>query len=156
MAYKEVLKKYNDEIGSATAILGLFVGVVGFGLTIFQLSDTKRALQASNAYQIQRDARDLIDEITSSTVVQRFLNGDSLTDVESSELKRNFWKMNNFYLAVFRQGQSGGLPTDFAAMFGSDFCSFSQGKKVQELWQEMLSEKMIGKAHTDMLEVWCK
>ena len=149
------LKKHSAEIGSAAAIIGLLVAILGFCITIWQLQETRRTLQASNAYEIQRDARALIDSIVAEGELQKLLKGEELSAASKEKVKESLWQMNNFYLSIFRQGEAGGIPDDFVTSFSSDFCSFTNGKAINKLWDEMLKENAIGKSHMKMREGWC-
>lgn len=148
------LKDHSDAIQSAAAIVGVVVAIVGFGLTIWQLVDTNAALRASNTYDIQRDARDLVDDIQENGLVQQFANG-TLAEDKKEKAMFDVWRMYNFYLGVFRQVQAGGVSEGFAQSFGEDFCQRVRHPKFDEAWEEMAEQKRISAAHVKMREVWC-
>jgi hypothetical protein len=150
------LKKHSEAIGAASSIFGLVIAVAGFWITIHQIIETKRTLQASNSYEIQRDARDLVDAILEGGELQRLISGEEISSDEKNRAKGSLWRMNNFYLSVFRQFKAGGVNEELTAAFSNDFCSFYSIEAVGKLWEEMISENKIGKSHLEMKRAWCK
>jgi hypothetical protein len=66
-------KMHADEITPATAVIGLAVGVVGFGFTIWQLHLTQTALKATNTYSIQKDAREIAARLQNDPNVRGYV-----------------------------------------------------------------------------------
>ncbi len=148
------LARNSDAINAFAAIAGLFVGIFGFGATIYQLRDTAATLRASNTYEIQRDARDLNDDIQTKGSVPSLLAGN-LAPADRGKAEADVWRMFNFYLSVYRQIAVGGVSESFGESFKADFCQFVQLKPVADLWQQFLSSDRIGKAYVEMREEWC-
>src|SRR4051794_10321083 len=92
------LKDHHDQIGSTTALMGLVVGIGGFFLTIQQLHSTAQALRAANTYQVQKDARELIDKVRADERFRAAMQAGVLPQNDSAVLE-NLWKMFNFYVA---------------------------------------------------------
>jgi hypothetical protein len=149
------LKKHSDEIGSLAAIFGVLIGLVGFSMTIYQLWSTDRTLQATNSYQIQKDAREIISDISQDGLLSEALSGVVLDEQKQELLQRKLWRMSNFYLSVFRQHEAGGINGEFSEAFQSDFCQFVGSSLVSAEWKKMLSSNMISESHQNMRETWC-
>ena len=150
-----LLRDRKDEIGSISAIVGVLIGFFGFFLTIQQLKSSGRTLQATNAYEIQKDARALIDEVSRDDLVQQAMSGKPLGAVDTVKLQGMLWKMQNFYLSVFRQKAAGGISTDFSSSFAADFCDFIKNPRISSDWDLMLKSGMLTKNHVKMREDWC-
>lgn len=148
------LKTNSEAIGSFAAIAGLIVSVLGFGLTIWQLSETSEALRASNTYNIQKDARELINEVAARKNVVALIAGNASEDVRTAALD-DIWKMLNFYLSVYRQAEAGGISSEISKSFGKDFCQFISRKNIPEAWDEMDKSIKIDQNHKTMKDKWC-
>jgi len=148
------LKEYSSEITSATAICGVIVGVIGFSFTILQLIRTENTLRASNTYEVQRDARDLIEKISADARFSEFLLGRG-DESYAAEFDKKLWQMLNFYLSVYRQYKAGGITPEFSNSFKSDFCRFLTIQKVSDRWTNMNELGKISASHTDMRSKWC-
>lgn len=155
MCVLRLLRDYKDEIASAGAIIGVLVGVFGFWFTIDQLKSNERTLKAANAYEIQRDARALVDEISQDAKLQKLIRGESLSELEVSDVRKLLWKMNNFYLSVFRQVEAGGVADGFKSSYRRDFCSFVKIPSIERQWLEMRKTGMVADGHAGMREAWC-
>jgi hypothetical protein len=51
--------EYKDTISG----LAFVAGLIGLGFTIYQINNTNLTLQATNAYTIQKDARELVTSL---------------------------------------------------------------------------------------------
>ena len=63
--------RHKDTIaafGVAVATVGFFATGVGLGFAVVQLRSTRHTLQATNAYQIQKDARELAGKLSAEEV----------------------------------------------------------------------------------------
>lgn len=149
------LKDHSDAIGSLAAIAGVIIGIVGFWFTITQLSATERTLRASNSYQIQSDARELVGEIVLLPIVKRAFDGEELSLPELQIFREALWRMHNFYLSVYRQDRAQGLSQDFVTAFTADFCAFVSIEIVANQWDEMLNSNMLSQQHNLMRSTWC-
>jgi len=151
-----VLREKSTEIISLTSILLVVIGVVGFAMTICQLNVTQKSLKASNAYQIQRDARNLIGEVSKDGLVSRLAQDEELNEGQLEVTRQHLWKMFNFYLAVYRQEAAGGISEAFSDAFREDFCSFASLAPMSAQWEVMVKMNMLSEAHSSMKEDWCE
>ncbi|MGE0282194.1 MAG: hypothetical protein AB7P20_16495 [Rhizobiaceae bacterium] len=148
------LRTWKDEITAAAALLGVVIGVVGFGMTWLQLSRTTETLQASNAYQIQKDARELIENLLAKPEFRKAV-GDGITAGNEQAALDNMWRMFNFYLSVYRQSEGGGLAKEFVASYKDDFCGFMKNKGAEEGWTKLKAAGRIGQPQETMRKRWC-
>jgi len=144
----------SDEIGAVGAVVGVLVGIIGFGATWYQLSSTSTALRAANGYSIQKDAREMIDKL--------YADSDFIASLAAGQVKgppeafeKNLWIMFNFYLSVYRQDVADGLSDNLAGAYARDFCKFLGNSLVATRWSEMEKEKKIGADHDAMRQKWC-
>ena len=154
MNFAQWLRARKDEIGAGTAILGLIIGLGGFSFTIWQLSRTTATLQAANTYQVQKDAREVLENILTNPKFAETIRGN-VAPQDKSMVEQNLWIMFNFYLSVFRQSESNGLSPEFVSSFKSDFCNFLQYPTVSEGWKQLSTEKRLGAGHDQMRKEWC-
>jgi hypothetical protein len=59
----QFLREEEKAIVAAAAILSVVVGLFGFGMTIQQLRRAETTLRASNTYQVQKDGRELLQDV---------------------------------------------------------------------------------------------
>jgi predicted house-cleaning noncanonical NTP pyrophosphatase (MazG superfamily) len=148
------IKTNADAIGAICAIGGLLVVLIGFPLTIYQLISTERTLRASNTYEIQKDARDIIEKIISDIDFRKFLKEKEAGDL-TEIFEDKIWEMLNFYLSVYRQDMAGGVTSEFVISLKNDFCVFTSRPSVSSAWPEMEKSGKIGPAHVQMKDAWC-
>ena len=144
----------KDEIAGIAAIGGILIGLVGFGLTICQLQRANQTLQASNTYQVQKDARAILDEIKKNKKFLSAINNGISTENQESFLD-SLWIMLNFYLSVYRQSEIEGLSPSFVDSFRRDFCQFINLKSVGEGWDKLKTDNRLANAHDEMRRKWC-
>lgn len=144
----------RQPITAASAFFGVIVAASGFYVTSSRLSDGATALKASNAYTIQKDARELLTRIYDSGHIKRLIDGHDAPNVNSLAGKDAFL-MFNFYLSVYRQQVAGGLSDRFAASFARDFCGFQKTKPIEQMWDLMVAGGMLSGEHVNMKETWC-
>ncbi|MFA1624615.1 hypothetical protein ACDY96_17855 [Rhizobium mongolense] len=150
-------KSWNDNsngIAAVTAIVGLFVSAAGFWFGYHQLQETSRALQSSNSYSIQKDARDLNEKLQAAGSIDKLVSGQIAAD-DKVRAYHDLWTMFNFYLSVFRQQQADGVPDSFAKSFSDDFCGFVRNPPISAAWDEMVKRKLIGVPYINMRTQWC-
>lgn len=148
------LKTHNDPISALASILTVVVAVGGFWATWDQISKTKKALQAGNTYQIQKDGRELINSINAEGGLFLYLEGDG-SEKTIKKAKVDIWNMNNFYLSVYRQSQANGLSKEFVMQYKKDFCSFANNSKIQSLIDGLQKRNAIGQRFEAMKSDWC-
>jgi hypothetical protein len=106
--------------------LSFAAGLIGLCFTIYQISNTNNTLQATNAYTIQKDARELTTALTKDVAFSDYvLNFDPNKKYPANvvgDANRSIGLLINFYLGVFRQYKAGGITKSLAASFGRDFC----------------------------------
>lgn len=149
------LRDHPDAIMAATSIVSILVAVIGFSITIFQIIETRMALQSATMYEIQRDGREIVQKIfDKDDGISRYTSGDT-SDLVTKQSETDLWTINNFYLSVFRQDKIMGLPADFKERFRSDFCTFVKNKKLATLWDNLKKTEKIGQSHEAMKGEWC-
>src|SRR3954467_1752030 len=148
------LRTRKDEITAAAALLGVLIGVIGFGMTWHQLSLTTGTLQASNGYQIQKDARELIENLLAKPEFRNAVH-DGITPANEQMALDNLWRMFNFYLSVYRQAEAGGLAKEFVASYKDDFCGFIKNKGAEEGWTKLKAAGRIAQPQETMRKRWC-
>ena len=152
--------KWKDVISGLGTILGVLIGIVGFGTTIYQLSDAKSVLRASNAYNIQRDARDLVKSLQDHNDFRDYVMSFDTRKkydapvIERAELQTG--RLVNFYLSVFRQAKADGISKDFQTAFAKDFCDTLQSKPIGDYWNKKVNAGTFGAEHGEMRNAWCK
>lgn len=150
----KTLGKHSNSITSVTSILAIPIAIIGFWATWEQISETKDALRAGNSYQIQKDGRELINEINASGGLFLFIEGDPSEEVRK-KAKIDTWNMINFYLSVYRQVKSDGLNEEFKKQYIFDFCNFIGNLKIQSLLVDLKQRNSIGQRFEAMKGEWC-
>ncbi len=151
----QFIKTNREMVDSLVGVATLAIAVIGFGLTVHQLSLTQRALKAANAYQIQTDARELVESIQASGALEHGFLDDDTTGEKYEILSNKLWIVFNFYLAVYRQAENKGVTSEFAESFRTDFCAFVKREIVELSWKEMSENRQLGAAHEGMKDDWC-
>ena len=150
-----LMKGWKDEITTATAIIGVVVGIIGFTLTIIQLYRTQNALRAANTYQIQKDARDILEnDLLKDASFRDALNG-SVKPGQQQEFDDKFWLLMNFYLSIYRQTQAGGVSPEFSTSMERDFCNFVKREAVATEWKRLAGDGRLAPEHKEMRKEWC-
>jgi hypothetical protein len=152
MGVEAFVQKHKDTF----SVLGFVLGLVGLFVTIYQIGNANAVLQATNAYTIQKDARELSASLQDDQQFRDYvLNFDSAKQYHPeliADAQRSIGRLMNFYLGTFRQYKAGGIPKDIAASFGKDFCQVLQNKIIADYWQNHLAY------HAELQEMkngWC-
>jgi hypothetical protein len=151
----QFLREEEKAIVTAAAILSVVVGLFGFGMTIQQLRRAETTLRASNTYQVQKDGRELLQDVNKEASFQAFMESAGETDFDYPT-SYNFWRVYNFYLVVYRQAKAGGLSKDFVRSYRVDFCGFVRRQAPARGWTELLAKNRIENQHVAMRRDWCK
>jgi len=151
----DFLRNREKEISGTTAIVGVLIGIIGFWATWNQLSRTEETLRAANTYQIQKDAREIVSDLSKSEALQNAISSGIIKDDSKSEIIRDIWLMFNFYLSVYRQDEAGGLSSSFIDSFKKDFCGFISKKIISDTWDVLSKEGKLSDGHADMRRKWC-
>lgn len=93
----------KDSIGAGAAIVGVFVGLAGFTLTIWQLNQANRTLEAANAYEIQKYAQKIINAVRDNRDFREAMSGEERNDERLNAFRDEMWLLLNFHLSVYRQ-----------------------------------------------------
>ncbi len=162
--------RHKDTIaafGVIVAAVGFVATGAGLGLTVVQLKTTRGTLQAANAYQIQKDARELAGKLSDENVDllggASIKLGDYLDDYAPDKFGKydqpaapKIAQIFNFYLAVYRQYKNSGVTPQFAAAFGRDFCNLFKLPGVAHYWDlRILSKNPPGSEMQEMKNAWC-
>jgi hypothetical protein len=142
------------------AVLGFAVGILGFILTFNQFVNTINTLQATNAYAIQKDARDLALALQNDPSYKDYVldhnPNKEYSDAVRADAYRAVGRFFNFYLSVFRQYEVGGISQKMADSFGRDFCGTMKSQKTQatlvEFWRLNLASNPD---YERMRHAWC-
>jgi hypothetical protein len=143
---------YKDTISA----LAFIAGLIGLGVTISQIHNTNVTLQATNAYAIQKDARDLVSELQNDVAFREYvLENDPNKQYAAStvtEAKRDVGRLLNFYLSVYRQYKAGGISSLLAESFGKDFCGVMKNPIITGYWKANLE---TSPEHAELKHAWC-
>jgi hypothetical protein len=146
---------HKDTIGG----LAFIGGVVGISATLVQISNTNTTLQATNAYAIQKDARELTIALQNDVSFRDYVLRNEPNKPYAPELildaKRGIGRLINFYLSVFRQYNAGGIAKGIAKSFGNDFCGTLRIKIVEDYWNSQIAAGVFTSEHAEMKNAWC-
>ena len=154
-------------LGVVVAAVGFLATSIGLGLTVVQLRTTRSALQAANAYQIQKDARELAGKLFDEKIDATGAPLIKLTDYLGAYTPDKFGRYDqsaapkiaqifNFYLAVYRQAKNSGVAPRFVAAFGHDFCILFKRPGVTHYWDTRIQSKdPPGVEVQEMKNAWC-
>lgn len=139
------------------AVVGFIVGIAGFILTYRQFVNTIITLQATNAYAIQKDARDLSLALQSDPsyrdYVLEHIPNKQYSEAVRADAHRGIGRALNFYLGVFRQYEAGGISKKMADSFGRDFCGTMKSQTtLAEYWTQNLASNPD---YERMGHAWC-
>ena len=151
---RAILREWKDEIVGICAMLGVLVGVLGFGFTLYQLSKTTETLRAGNTYTIQKDGRELIEKLLVNREFRDAVTGTAAPKNET-DVQEGLWRMFNFYLSVYRQSEANGLSRSVVNSFKKDFCEFVHLPKVGEYWKTLMATHRLGDDNAVMRKEWC-
>ena len=153
----------HEKITASAAIIAILVGIAGFVATVLQLSwardqlaRTEQTLRASNTYQVQKDARELLlNRLVNDQELRSVLASNTAPQDVKQEVRDKLWLMFNFYLSVYRQAQAGGLSEQFVTAFKQDFCEFLKKPVVDATWNKELQSGQLTVNYADMRKTWC-
>jgi hypothetical protein len=142
------------------AVLGFAVAVFGFALTFNQFLNTVNTLQATNAYAIQKDARDLSLALENNPsykdYVLEYNPAKTYADTVLYDAYRAIGRFFNFYLSVFRQYEAGGISQKMADSFGRDFCGIMRSEKTQKTLTDYWNLNLASNPDYErMRHAWC-
>lgn len=134
------LKRHKDSISSLTALIGVPLVLLGIGLTIYQLSQTKSQLEAAVIFAIQDEARDLRDELGKDQDLHGFVVGtrniDQISD--ATKLRGNMYigKILQYYSSIILQRRAGVISDDYWPLLLEDLCGAMRLERLQEALED--------------------
>lgn len=154
-------------VGVAIAAVGFVATTIALALTSCQIRESRVVLQSTNAYQIQKDARELVETLLEQTIALNKTDSIKFKDYLASSSQDTIRKyeqeavhaigqMFNFYLSVYRQSKNKGISPDFAKAFAADFCQVYKTPSVQNYWMgRVQSRNPPSKSLQEMRNDWC-
>lgn len=141
---------YKDTISG----LAFVAGLIGLGFTIYQIHNTNETLQATNAYSIQKDARELVTALQNDKAFRQYVleNDPNASPAVIADAQRDIGRLLNFYLSVYRQYRASGISTLLAESFARDFCGVMKNPIIAEYWKARLAESTELK---ELKNAWC-
>ncbi len=147
------LKNNEAQIGIILALLSAVIAGGGFYAAWWQLSRTEQTLRAANTYQVQKDAREILDKLTADKAFRTAVaSGQGLSDPAVSD---KIWLMLNFYQAVYRQAIANGLSPEFVRSFKLDFCKFVGLPAIDAFWKKLEADHGLSESQIAMRKEWC-
>jgi hypothetical protein len=144
--------EYKDTISG----LSFAAGLIGLAFTAYQIHNTNLTLQATNAYAIQKDARELTSSLQDDDAFRDYILRHDPKKQYSQQIiadaQRGLGRLMNFYLSVFRQYKAGGISSGLDESFAKDFCEIMRNPIVGEYWQKSLADNA---EHAGLKHAWC-
>lgn len=134
------LREYEKEIGAAAAIastIGIFLAAIGLLGTKAQIEDSRRAVEATTVYNMQKDAREVLKELNQTPQVRDYIIGASnnLGD-PPAQAESKITEIIQFYSAVYNQYRDGIITEKYWTTFENEICGFVQFPAVAKFWKE--------------------
>jgi hypothetical protein len=149
---RQFFSDYKDTITA----LAFVAGLVGLAVTISQIHNTNVTLQATNAYTIQKDARELVTKLQEDQPFREYVleNDPNKHYPESTidQARRDIGRLLNFYLSVYRQRKAGGISSLLSDSFAKDFC---QTVKIPIIWEYWKTQLKDNPEHAELKDAWC-
>ena len=146
-----IVNEYNF-ITTTIALVGLIVACIGIIISVIELRQQNRVLEASNAYEIQRDARALFQESFHTAEFEAVLNGE---ETVNEQFIKFVWLAVNFYASVYRQQRSGGLSKRFVDEYKAEYREFLSREPVKQSWNKLKTGERLSELHLEMHNEWC-
>jgi len=142
-AVLEFLGKYEKEIGAVAAVagtIGIFIAAIGLFATKAQIEDSRKALEATTVFNIQKDARELLRDLHQTPGVYEYIAGNILPDNAASDVatkaESRMIELVQFYSAVFNQHRDGVITEKYWCTFANEICGFISSPVVSKFWNE--------------------
>lgn len=140
-------------LANAIALSSAFIAALGFGAAWWQLSRTEQTLRAANTYQVQKDAREIIDKLIADGNFRSAINsGNPLSDQDMAD---KVVLMLSFYKSVYRQAKSDGLTDEFVDAYKVDFCKFVRKPTIDAFWKKLETGNELLESEIAMRKEWC-
>jgi hypothetical protein len=142
-AVLKVLKKYDKEIGAGAAIastIGIFIAAFGLFATNTQIADSRKALEATTVFNIQKDARELLRDLHQTPGLYEYIAGDELPENAAPDLptkaQSKMSELVQFYSVVFNQHRGGVITGKYWETFANEICGFIRLPIAAKFWKE--------------------
>lgn len=120
------LTRNKDVISALTALVGVPLGLIGLFITIHQLGDAKRQLEAATIFSIQTEGRNLLKELQTDPALYKYM----LNPAEHASLSPEDKKKGNVYVArilqyfstIAIQKRAGNISEAFWPAFEEEIC----------------------------------
>lgn len=146
------LKNYGTEIGTVAAVastIGIIFAAIGLFATRAQIEDSRKALEATTVYNIQKDAREMLKDLHQTPPeVSAYIAAEKLPENPAPDLvtKAEFkiTEVIQFYSAVFNQHRDGVVTGKYWDTFAKEICKFVRLPVVSKFWQERVVHGTYG------------
>lgn len=152
--WKWISRESNAIVAVAT-VVGIFVTVAGFCLTIWQLQQTTDQLRASNEYTIRKDLRELIQQIAPKLRLECLSGPTDCDQRQTKDATQSLGLLFNFYQSVYRQAQASGISPAFKAQMADDFCQSFERQEVSAFWDAQVAAGQYKDERIKMRSAWC-
>ena len=161
LEFLDWLHTNRDHITAISALVGVggaIIAIIALFLTYKQIRDAKRALQAGNTYEIQKEAREIIGRLYSNSDFNAHMFPEfgapppPQSVVRSAEAQLGFFF--HFYLSVYRQAKAGGLTKTLISSMGKDFKGFFSNPKVQDYFESEKRRGTYDREFDQMVDFW--
>jgi hypothetical protein len=130
------LKDNNESVvalAAAVQALAIVFAVVQVWLTKKQIEDARHGVQANVEFQIQHDGRDLLNSMNPEVIGYIYENQPAKPDTERLA-RQKIVQVLNYYAAIFRQRDLGGIEPGFWEATNKEFCFFLTRDHVRPIW----------------------
>jgi hypothetical protein len=132
---------------------GTVIAVIAVAITAWQIRDTRNALRATTALQMQKDGRDLLGSMEPALASyiygydpQRKYDADV---VERARLR--LVQILNFYAAGERQYGYGTIDDSLWPAFESEFCRvLTSSEPARRLWEQAVQKQIYRSSFIDI------
>jgi hypothetical protein len=126
-------------MGSLAAVAAVIVASYQLSQTNNQLQATRKQLEATTIYNIQKDGRELmVGAQRDSDVWNYLMRYDAAREPYPEEVKdkadRQLWLIMQFYSSVFNQRRNGAISDLYWPDIERDFCNFLQKPAAKAFW----------------------
>jgi hypothetical protein len=142
-AVLKFLQKYDKAIGACAAIastIGIFIAAFALFATNTQIEDSRKALEATTVFNIQKDARELLRDIHQTPGLYEYIAGDELPENAASDVatkaQSKMSELVQFYSVVFNQHRGGVITEKYWDTFANEMCGFIRLPIATKFWKE--------------------
>lgn len=146
------LKEYEKQIGTVAAVastLGIILAAVGLFWTKAQIEDSRKALEATTVYNIQKDAREVLKDLNQTPDVYSYITEGKLPENPSPDFstkaESKIAELIQFYSGVFNQHRNEVITGKYWDTFAEEICGFIQFPVVSEFWKKRAADGRYSK-----------